>query len=59
MATKSFLRTIEITEPIAVKKIHFAMKSNNINNFKTSIRDIDSLKKCSRESLSDKLTKKY
>ena len=59
MATKSFTRNIEISKPASIKKIHCAMKANEVVKFSTSIKDIDYVKNQSRARLASKLTKKY
>ncbi len=59
MATRSFIRNIEVSKPTAVKKIHSAMKANEVQTFKTSIKDIDTVIRQSRRGLASKLTQKY
>lgn len=59
MATKSFTRNIRISKPESIEKIHFAMQANEVANFVTSIKDIDTIKNRSRSKLASKLTKKY
>ena len=59
MATRSFTRNIEVKKPAAARKIHSALKSNEVKVFDTTIRDIEKVQKRSRKNLSSKLTHKY
>jgi hypothetical protein len=59
MATRSFTRKIEVNKPSAVRKIHAAMKNNNVKVFNTPIKDIDNVQKHARTTLASKLTSRY
>lgn len=59
MSTNSFTRKIRITDPSVIKKIKIAMRKNSIDQFKTSIYNIDELQSEARKSLAARLTRKY
>lgn len=59
MATQSFIREIQITEPSAIKKIDNAMKMNSKDKYRNSIRNINELQTIKRKSFAHRITKKY
>ena len=59
MSTNSFTRKIRITDPSVIKKIKNAMRKHSIDQYKTSIYNINELQTEARKSLAAKLTQKF